>query len=809
MKKVFLIALLFAVMTGGARAQQIIDLFHYQPEQNYFVLNLPSGSMSVARFQLERAAKLHEINVWFSPAQGATAGDSVNVYLFGSEGGGAFPLLLQPIVTFKAWIPVETNTLVRFALPEPKLTFVRPTNFFVGVQMLGDNMKVRMDRYTQIPDCATSEGDTLYTSSFWIPANPPTIPYGYALSGGMAMNNWYIGTKVEYLDLPQTMFSNATLLAGVNAMPEGMRVSWGDYNSDGNQDLIYGSHLYRNDGNGSFTDVGAGAGYDGGSDVNMFVDIDNDGDLDIVCQPENILYFNEDGSFRKVTGGETGMGISRNTTAMSFADYDFDSYPDLFVANGEYIYKQNPQNPSDSALVPGAAWEAFFYGNTQTGKFRDVKSSVLGGYRAGQYGRNPYNQQETVSGYRPITGANWVDVDGDGDLDLYACNNRLQPNYLFENQGTGFLREVSSLHGLQGVVKTDPNLVGFFGNSRGCDFADYDNDGDPDLFIGEALEKFRLAAGDMTAVWTNSGPPNAQYSQVPNTTSKLNFHLYDGDVAWGDFDNDGLLDVLVTSGENCFNATLYKQNADQSFTNVSYSAGIDAVNSLGVAWADYDNDGDLDVAIATETGLRLYRNDMAAAGNWVAFDLRSINSNSYAIGAKIDVIVGGTTYTRWVTAGKGAGSQEPYVQHVGIGEATSVDSVMVRWPDGKKLTLNDVDINMIHVVEEQPPVSVGGNPAAPVAMQLDQNYPNPFSLGNHATTSIAFELGGQQEVELRIYDSKGALVRTLVAGRYDAGQHQISWDGRDNSGRPVASGSYRYVLNASGRTTAKSMVVVR
>ncbi len=807
MKKLFLIALMFAAMTGSAGAQQIVDLFHYQPEQNYFVLNFPPGSMSVARFDLERAAKLHEINVWFSPAQGATSGDSVNVYLFGREGGGAFPLLLQPIVTIKAWIPAETNTLVRFGIPDPKITFIRPSNFFVGVQVLGSNMKVRMDRYTQLPDCATSEGDTLYHSSYWQPVNPPYIPYGASFTGGVAINNWYIGAKVEYLDPPETFFTNATLLAGVNAMPEGRRVSWGDYDGDGFQDLIYGSHLYKNDGDGSFTDVGAAAGYDGGSDVNMFADVDNDGDLDIVCQPDNIIYINDEGSFTKDT--EPGFGISRNTTAMTFADYDMDKYIDLFVANGEYMYKQNPQNPNDSALVRGAAWEAFFYGNSQNGKFRDIKGMVLGGYRAGQYGRDPYDQQVLVTGYRPITGANWVDIDGDGDLDLYASNNRLQPNFLFENQGTGFLREVSSLHTIQGVIKTNPDYVGLFGNSRGCDFADYDNDGDPDLLVGEAVERWRLPAGDQTAVWTNSGPPNSQFSQVPNTTSKLGFNLYDGDVAWGDFDNDGLYDVLVTPGENCFNASLYKQNPDRSFTNVTYEAGIDAVNSLGVAWADYDNDGDLDVALATETGLRLYRNDMAGTGNWVGFNLRSINSNAYAIGAKIEVVAGGSTYTRWVTAGKGAGSQQPYVQYVGLGTTSAIDSVMVRWPDGKTLTLNDVDINMIHDVTEQPPVSVGGNPAAPVAMQLQQNYPNPFSQGSHGATRIAFTLDGQDDVALRIYDARGALVRTLVEDSRSAGTHAVSWDGRDNAGVTVASGSYRYVLTVNGQTAVRSMVVVR
>jgi hypothetical protein len=351
--------------------------------------------------------------------------------------------------------------------------------------------------------------------------------------------------------------------------------------------------------------------------------------------------------------------------------------------------------------------------------------------------------------------------------------------------------------------------VGLYGNSRGCDFADYDNDGDVDLMIGEAVERWRLPAGDRTGVWANSGPPNGQFGQVSNVTSKFGFDLYDGDIAWGDYDNDGLMDVLVTPGENCFNATLYKQNPDNSFTIMTAEAGIDAENSLGAAWADYDNDGDLDLAIAVETGLKLYRNDLAGSGNWVAFNLRSINSNAFAIGAKIQVVVGATTFTRWVTAGKGAGSQNPYVQHVGIGSATTIDSVMIRWPDGKKLTLNDVEINKIHNVVEPDPVSVRSDPAAPLAMQLQQNFPNPFSQSAHVSTRIAWELGSQSDVKVQIYDTRGALVRTLINGNNNAGNHSVDWDGRNDEGSFVASGSYRYVLTMDGQTASRNLVVVR
>ncbi|MFZ1729006.1 MAG: FG-GAP-like repeat-containing protein [Bacteroidota bacterium] len=804
MKKLLTFILLMLFAATGSQAQ-VVDLFHYQAEQNYYTLNANPGTMMLTRFELDRPASLHEINAWFVTE--AAASDSVMVYLFGRDGGGEYPLLLSPVVSIKAFIPVG-STLIRFPFSGNLPTFTRPTSFFVGVQPLGPNLKVRMDAVRQTPTCTTAEGDTMFTSSYWQPVQPPYIPFNAHFGDGMATNNWYVGVKVEYAAPAQNFFTETTLVAGLNnVMPEGLRVSWGDFDNDGNQDMLYGPYLMKNNGNGKFTNVAANSGYDGGSEVNMFVDIDNDGDLDIVCQPATLLYTNVNGMFVKDT--EPGFSPGRNTTAMAFSDYDGDYFLDFFVAHGEYMYKKNPANPNDSALIRGAAHEGFFYGNSQNGKFRDIKAAVLGGYRSGQYGRDPYDNTKQLTGYRPVTGVNWADIDGDGDMDLYCTNNRLQPNYLFENQGNGFLREVANLHGLQGVMKSDPNYLGLYGNSRGCDVADIDNDGDPDIFIGEGIEKFRLLAGDRTAVWTNSGYPNAAFAQVDNSVSQLNFDLYNADAAWGDFDNDGLYDVFTTPGENCFNATLYKQNPDHSFTDMTYEAGINAMYSLGAVWVDYDNDGDLDLSVATENGIKLYRNDMTGLGNWVTLDVRSKTKNLLSVGAKVEVVAGAKTWTRWITVGKGAGSQIPLVQYVGIGSASAIDSVLVTWPDGSTMSMLNPEINKLHYMIEADPVSVGSDPTAPTALQLDQNYPNPYSRSTHGLTSISYTVASAGDARIQMFDSRGALVRTVYNGRQEAGTHVANWNGLDDAGRPVASGSYSYVLTMNGRNISRNMVVVK
>jgi hypothetical protein len=700
----------------------------------------------------------------------------------------------------------STESIVRLQFNDPQPTFQLPTSFFVGIMPRSTNVFVRMDNYQQPIYCAGTDGDSLYTNSFWQPLDPPYIPFGSHLSGNVPLRNWYIGVKIEYINqAPTTFFTDATLLAGVNGMPESGRMSWGDFDDDGDQDLLYGSHLYSNNGNGKFTDVASQVGYTQSSEIQMFVDVDNDGDLDIVCQPLERIYFNDGGMF--TADDLPGFSPGRNTQAMSFADYDMDGYPDFFVAHGEYKYMKNPANPNDSALVQGAAWEGFFYGNTQNGHYRDVKGMVLGGYRSGDYGINPYNQQQKVAGYRPVKGVEWVDIDLDGDLDLYACNDRLQPNYLFENQGNGFLREVAQLHSLQGQVKTNPDYIGLFGSTRGCNFGDFDNDGDMDLMTGEAADQFRLLGGDWSAVWTNSGKPSSTFTMVDPSVTQKRFDMWNADVAWGDFNNDGLLDVAFTPGDYCDNASLYLQNPDHSFQYVTYTAGIDAFRAQGVTWADYDNDGDLDLAIASENGLKLYRNDMPGTGNWIGYNVRSRDANSHAIGARITVFAGGKQYVRFVTAGKGAGVQQPYVQLVGIGDATAVDSTQVKYPNGVTHSYKDLAINQYHDLTEPEPVSVD-DPAAPAGLLLAQNYPNPFS-SEAGGTSIRYNLTSATDVRLEIFDTRGALVRTLVSSAQDAGEHVVRWNGFSDTGLRLASGVYQYRLTAGSSVLNRRLVITR
>ncbi len=804
MKRILLLLCCMVMVGTGAYGQRMVNLEYYTVDNQYFRLSMPPNSIALTRFETIQPAKLHEINVWFVTNE--SAGDSAYVVLFGKEGGAAYPYFLQPITQPAAiYIPAKVDSLYHLRFQTP-LDLPAPTVFYVGVIPRGDNVFVRMDRNTQRVKCATTTGDSMYTNSFaqYIPAQQ-TYGFGSHFSGGVRINNWYMGAVVEYADLPITgAFNDVTKNAGLGNLRGKKSMAWADYDGDGYQDLLYGDKLMRNLGNGTFTDQSAAAGFTKGSDVEMFVDVDNDGDLDIVAMPAGYLYKNDKGVYTQDT--DPGFDPMRATRAMSVADYDNDGYPDFFVANGQYLYVKNPSDPSDSALVEGLGWKSAFYLNNGEGRYTDQTVNYLGGYADGDYGVHPYTLQR-ISGYRPTTCAQWADYDNDGDMDLFVGVDNLQPDYLFQNEGNGDLVNVARPSGAQGESKS--TYPGYFGNTTGCDWIDLDMDGNLDLFKSSNTDPLRLAYSDRTTVFRNSGLPAFSFANALAST-KLEYSVYSGGAAFGDLDNDGLLDLYVASGERCFPAQVYKQMPDHSFAEQAYLTGGRISHAYSAAWVDYDNDGDLDLCVAAEDGLYLLESDQGPDGNWVELNLRAKNSNVYALGARVTVFAGGRKYFKDVVAGKGTGVQEPYTLHFGLGTATQVDSVIVRWPKGKKETIKNVAINTIRTIVEFVPDPTGTTPvAAAQELDLQQNYPNPFSRSRNASTSIGYNLPQSVMVKIDVYDMKGALVSTLVNKMQGPGTYFVNWDGRDVSGQQVPAGTYQYVLMTNGTILSKRLIVIK
>ena len=437
-------------------------------------------------------------------------------------------------------------------------------------------------------------------------------------------------------------------------------LAWGDYDNDGDADLYVANtggqwnFFYRNNGDGSFekmrgVEVVRHRGFSEG--VN-WVDYDNDGDLDLFVantddweagtgDEANFLFRNDGGGgFVQLTEGPL-VTDKTNASAACWGDYDNDGLLDVFVVN------RGDQNDA-------------LYHNLGAGRFERIQ--------IGSPVKNAGDGRTCAFG----------DVDGDGYLDLYVGNFR-QRNFFYHNNGDGSFSEVTD-----GVFVTTTSLT------YGVSFVDFDYDGDLDLFVTN------IGRDDRNVLYKNDGRGNLE-PLADNPMFEHEKYAGDGGGAskghtWGDFDNDGDLDLYVANGtyQADMRNFLYTQGEDGRFTRLLEGAVVaDADTSAGVVSADYDNDGDLDLFVANwgsdDQDNVLYRNE-TAGNNWFSMRLEGRQSNRFGIGARIrlkSTIRGKAVWqTRHLFPNTGYASQKAYDIHVGLGNAAVVDSLEVRWPSG-------------------------------------------------------------------------------------------------------------------------------
>jgi hypothetical protein len=526
---------------------------------------------------------------------------------------------------------------------------------------------------------------------------PPAVTFS-SVSDRVGINFKHENGASPEKYLPETMGSGAVIF---------------DYNGDGWPDVFLvnsGSfvdpkvaaaakhRLYRNNGNGTFTDVTAESGIEpfGFGMGACSADFDNDGwpDLYITGVGANKLYRNNGkGGFVDVTAKAGVGGTGFWSSSCAFGDVDNDGYVDLFVTNYIDFTVQNNKYCTGTENIRAYCHPNVYkslpnilYHNNGDGTFTDV-SKEAGIYRTDGNG----------------LGVVFGDYDNDGLTDIYVANDSV-PNFLFHNKGKGVFEEVGFWAGVAVGGEGKP-LAGM-----GTDMGDINGDGLLDIIVTnldrETHSLYRnLGKGLFANVTFESGVGQA-------TLPFVGFG-----AAFMDYDNDSNLDLVIANGDIIDNVSLFRDNTSYPqrklllqndgtgrFRDVGLSSGPGFVLKKvgrGLAVGDLDNDGDLDIVVNNNNQTAdVIRNDGGNRNNALLIRTIGSKSNRDGIGARLKLTVAGKTMMRYVKAGSSYQSQNDLRVHFGLGNAAQADRLEILWPSGAVDVLEAVKANQIVTVTE-------------------------------------------------------------------------------------------------------------
>ena len=554
-------------------------------------------------------------------------------------------------------------------------------------------------------------------------------------------------------------FEDASSIAGLQTEGGGYGVAVGDYDNDGWDDIYLAaenghSALFRNTGGGLFEDVtgDAGVAVAGNAVSPLWADINNDGVLDLFVgvgsgnAQSRFFLGTGTGSFVDISA-EIGIDLSADVGSAAFGDVDNDGWVDLFMAT---------RNSKDR-----------LYRNVFDGEryFEDVSD------RAGIGGVD----------FSVAMQATWIDYDRDADLDLFAVHDGNLKSRLYRN--LSFLPLIESTNSARLEVAR---------SAMGVAWGDYDNDGWPDVYITNI---------DRGNLFRNKG--DGTFEDVTALTgTQLNGMSWG--VVFADFDNDGDEDIFIgnTYDFDRRRSFLY-ENRKGKFVNVAEEAGTAlSTNTFGVASGDFNNDGLVDLVVTDAGGdNRLLLNQTLGAGNWVGVSLKREGANTSAIGAIVEVVAGGTSFRRAVSGGDSFCSQRSAQVHVGIGAATKADTVRVTWAKGIVDVASGLEANRYYRITEGQPVRVGIDDVPGIQSEGSWSvFPNPMS----GIGTLVFEVQQSGMVQIALYDATGRYRATLMNAFLSAGTHKVPVAGNE-----LPAGIYFLRLVKEDVVLGGSVVVIR
>jgi hypothetical protein len=452
-----------------------------------------------------------------------------------------------------------------------------------------------------------------------------------------------------YHQKPDGTFEDVTARAGLQGVGYGMGVAVGDYDNDGFEDLYVtaygGNRLYHNNGNGTFTDVTLTAGVAGSGWSTAAAWVDLDGD------------------------GFLDLVVLR------YLDWDFD---DLWCGEHKEGYRAYCHPDHFKPISP------LVYHNNKNGTFTEI------GEKAG------------LSKPAKGLGLAIADYDRDGHIDFFVANDSMM-EFLYHNKGDGTFEDVA----LVSEVAVDIDGRTYAG--MGVDFADYNNDGWPDLVVTDL-------ANQRYALYLNNGDGSFNYVSPNAGLAQMTLAHSGWGVRFLDYDNDGWKDLLIAQGHDLdtielnFSHLRYREpmllarNTGRGFVDVSAQSGSvfsQAWVARGMAIGDLDNDGRLDAVVTTNDGpVHVLHNQTQTQNHWLLLRLVGHSSNRDAIGAEVELVTAaGSQFATVSTASSYLSASDKRV-HFGLGKESSIQRIEIRWPSGIRQTIKDVRADQILQIDE-------------------------------------------------------------------------------------------------------------
>jgi hypothetical protein len=435
---------------------------------------------------------------------------------------------------------------------------------------------------------------------------------------------------------PEFRFDDVTQVTGL-ANIRSESVAWGDFDADGREDLLLdGPRLLRNTLNGFIDETARFQETpEGPSTGGLWFDMDNDGNLDVLLWGRfgAQLYVQRGGRFKPDPQGIDDTLVTGNVAAVAAADMDQDGDLDLYIARYEQsaversicLHDQLLENQGDQGLTDVTR---------ETRVFKD----------------EPYCGRGVI----------WTDLNQDGRPDILVSNYRLDPNTAWVRASDGTYTDQAKKLGLRGN-----NVNGYYGHTIGADIGDVDGDGFEDIYQTNLAHPRLLSISDKSMLLIRRGEGYTDYRDRYG----IRFEESNADPALGDINNDGYFDLYVSSIYPGRIGHLWLNNGKGKFRDITWPSSTGMENGWAAAFNDFDNDGRMDLLVASHDGIRLFRN-RSEMNHWLAVSIDTTECNRFGVGSRIHLRTEDRKLFRSIYAGKGTGTQQGFRTHFGLGNNT-------------------------------------------------------------------------------------------------------------------------------------------